>query len=525
MMMLSNARLPRWPVWLLRAGLLLALLAGGSAAPLQAQTPAPPPAAPIAMPTWTEPIQLSTPGQSSWFPDVFADPTGTVHVLWSTTVSTGPGQVYDAVIYRTSTDGESWTEAIDIAAIATKGAVTRASMLIDPGGIFHLLYRSYTIYYTHAAVTNVRANVMLPAREISTPDAGYFSRMAMDSQGRLHVIYSENVYDPSCNGCFHAFYRYSDDSGVNFSEPVDISRLPTGMAKPQFLIDPDDNLHVVWEVGRGGDLGQVPEPATVAYAASYDRGATWTAQYDFVPPDAEGRNIALGRAGDGTLLVAWLSPVPGADVVYYNTSSDNGRTWSEPQLLPGVWGAWSIYQGKTDTYMMTTDDLGRVYLFLVGRTAEAQKTLSVLLLVWQDGRWSQPQAIQTYTGDAPEWPRLSIGNGNQLNLTWFVRNKAAVFASDRGQYTVWYTRGAIDAPAVPTSVWPSVIAAGEPTATLTPTLPPQLSTPTPTRVAVTPAAPIDFYSEYDYLILAAQSILPVIALIAIAAIINRVRRG
>jgi hypothetical protein len=161
---------------------------------------------------------------------------------------------------------------------------------------------------------------------------------------------------------------------------------------------------------------------------------------------------------------------------------------------------------------------------MVGRTAEDGEALNVLNLIWDGAAWSQPQAITTMEGDVPEWPRLSIGLGNQLNLTWFVRNEAAVFESDRGQYTVWYARGITSAPAQPTVPWPTLILAGEPTATVTPTATASVTTPTPTRAPITPAPQIDIYSETDYLLLAAQSIVPVVALIGLVLVVNRLRR-
>jgi hypothetical protein len=476
------------------------------------------------LPVWSSPILLSTVGQNSWFPEVLADPTGLVHVVWSATTSIGPREVYDSVLYRASRDGVDWTQTIDIAAILTKGAVTRPSILIDQTGLFHMTYRSYTIYYTHALASDVRANAMLPAREISSPDVGYFSRMAEDSQGRLHLLYSENAFLLGCTGCFHVYYRWSDDSGLTWSDPIDITRQLTGAAKPQIIIDDQDNLHVVWEVGRGGDLGQVPNPATVAYAASYDRGVTWSQPYDFVPPEGEGRNIAIGLDRQGQLVVAWLSALPENDVVYYNLSSDRGRIWSEPQLIPGTWGAWANYQGKTDTYMMTNDSAGNLYLVLSGRTEPEAKSLGVLCLIWDGKTWSEPQSIITITGDVPEWPRLSIGNGNQLNLVWFVRNKAGVFDADRSQYTVWYARGVSSAPALPTIVWPTRAPTSTPTLALAATPSGPTRTPTPTRVPVTPAPPIEIYRESDYLLIAAQSVLPVAALVALVFIFKRLRR-
>lgn len=499
------------------AGILLAGLLFGWVPP----APAAPAAADL---TWTTPALLSPLSQSSWFPDIFADLAGRVHVVWSSGIATGPRQEFDTVIYRSTVDGVNWTPPVDIAALPTKGAVTRATLLVDPTGWFHLTYRSYTIYYAHAPVTDVRAARLLPAQPVSSPDVGYFSRMVLDTHGRLHLFYTENAFIAGCTGCFHAYHRWSEDGGNTWSAPVDISPVPTGVAKPQIVVDDQDNLHVVLEMGRGGDLGQVPEPATVAYVASYDRGATWTQPRTFAPVEQSTRNIAIGLDRSGALVASWLLADPEKDQVFYSVSADRGRTWSDPQPIPGIWGGWALYQAKTDTYMMTRDSAGTLYLMLVGREQQTDETLSVLCLRWDGSAWSAPQAVMTIKGDVPEWPRLAVSNGNQLNLVWFVRNKAGIFGDDR-QYSVWYTRATAAAPAVPTVVWPTA----QPTAPVTATPDRRLArTPsaTPTqRLLLTPSAQaLEPYNESDYLLIAAASLVPVLALIAAVVGFNRLRK-
>jgi len=53
----------------------------GSAAGVGAQTQSP---------TWSVPIPLSNIASSSWFPDITADATGRLHVVWASTVERKP---------------------------------------------------------------------------------------------------------------------------------------------------------------------------------------------------------------------------------------------------------------------------------------------------------------------------------------------------------------------------------------------------------------------------------------------------
>jgi hypothetical protein len=478
------------------------------------------------VPVWSTPIMISASDQAGWFADIVADRSGTVHVAWSSGISTGLRTIYDVVLYRTTTDGIHWSDARDIAAILTKGAATRPALLVDPTGLLHLAYRSYTIYYSHAPVANVRADKMSPAMELSSPEAGYFSRLAWDSRGRLHAVYTENAYDPSCVGCFHLYYRWSDDQGDTWSKPVDISHGMPGVAKPWLVIDQKDNLHVVCETGRGGDLGQVPEPARVSYLASYDRGSTWSTPVDFVPdPDGEGRNITLGIDGRGRLIAAWLA-LP-QDRVYFKTSTDAGRTWSAPNILGGVWGGWKVYQTKLDTYSMATDSAGNIHLVLVGRTDDDQTSLDVLSYIWNGLAWSGPDVITTLTGDVPEWPRLAIDNRNQLHLVWFVRKEMDIWTNP-GTNRLWYAFARTDAPAVPTAPWTTLVPTpGTPEAT--PSLAPRASsTPLPTLAPVLsppPGTDQPIYTEADYLLVVGKSLLPAIGFVGLVMLVVRLVRS
>ncbi len=505
---------------------------------------------------WSTPTPLSDiNGSSSWFPDVAADPTGRVHVVWSAGTSVGAGQTYDTVMYTNTQDNVNWTPVNDIVALPSKGAVTRPTLISDQNGILHLTYRSYSLFYTNVPAESVVPSKMLPAQLISTPDNGYFSRIAIDNQNHLHLVYSEDIHALNCVGCFHIFYRQSMDGGLTWSSPVDVSPITNGTAKPQIVIDKENVIHVVWEIGRGGDLGQVPDPASVMYTSSSDSGATWSTPKEFQIPGKSARNITIGLVNGDDLVVAYLS-LP-EDKIYYQTSTDHGVSWSVPKAIPGISGAWSVYNGRTDDYAMATDSAANVHLVLVGQidaqsglsqttrstliatdtpvptpTSGATETpskpsLSVLHLVWNGSSWSQPEAVSTISGDVPEWPRLAIANGNQLNLVWFVRDEEHIWESAQGQYRVWYAHGVADAPDIPPVALPTREPSPQPTQDAlmeTPlSLPATLEIPTSTTVWNEPNSP-EIYTESGYLSVIAKSLLPSILLIVAAMVFLWFRR-
>ncbi len=489
-------------------------------------------------PSWTQPVRLSAPDLWAWFPDITADPSGAVHVVWSSSIVPSGGDEsagsFDTIVYTQSQDGQSWSKAVDVIAFEEANEATRPAILVDSNGILHLTCRYTSIYYSQVPVQAASTvSAWRPRRKVSSFQVAYFSRPAIDGQGRLHLIYTENVANPpDCPICFHIFYRWSDNHGLSWSNLVDISNLPTGAAKPQILIDKQDVIHLVWEAGHGGSYGQLVDPTKVVYAASYDRGKTWTSPMEFIAPGGIGKDITIGIDGRGKLVVAWLDEVQ--DLVYYQFSSDQGRSWSPPQPIPGVWGGWSVYQARLDDYAMATDSAGDIHLVLVGRTASDQKSLDVLHLRWDGSTWSQPEIIANYAGNVAEWPRIAISDGNQLHVVWYVRDVVNIWSTvDKDKpHSIWYAHGSSSAPALTPVPWPTraPILAPTPAATVpvvTPTRTPT-STPTPdpalASAVVQPEMVDSLYTDSDEVTLLLKSLIPVALIIAVAVFGVRLKR-
>jgi hypothetical protein len=480
---------------------------------------------------WSQPV-LMGPG---WFPTMAADVSGRVHLAWASTMtidhsSNTQGEEYsgyDVVMYASTDDGVEWDGNYDIMARKQSAGseVTRPSFFADQIGILHMTYRDTTVYYSQAPVQQASvARSWRPSYPLSVDQVAYFSDIKVDSKGVVHAVFTENVLSPSCPICFRIYYRQSTDNGNNWSIRSDISNLPTGAAKPQLLVDDEDNLHLVWEAGRGGATGQLSDPTTVMYSASYDGGTTWRRALEFAVPDGRAKNITIGQDGRGNLVTAWLA-LPD-DLIYYQVSTNRGRTWSNPEPIPNVYGGWAIYTARLDGYHMATDSAGNIQMVAVGRTSEVDETLSVLLLTWNGSSWSRPSVITSMTGDVPEWPRIAISNGNILNVTWFVRDEEHIFDSDQGEYFVWYSRGRSSAPAVEPVVLPSATSTTEPMTTpVPPTATPEPPDPVLRLTPIATDLSSAIYSEIDELRTIAASLIPAAIIVLVVVAFIRFRRS
>lgn len=489
---------------------------------------------------WTQPVTFERPG---WFPEIATDASGRIYLAWSnmevfTTKGTRTSRSgYDVVFFTSSTTGDTWDTTNEIAAlpqpVVGNSEVTRPSLLVDNKGIMHMMYRDMYVHYSQAPVVEAAsARNWSKPWVMSTDTLSYFSRMTMDSKGRIHMVYTQDVPTGDCLICYHVFYRYSDNNGKDWSQESDISAIPTGAAKPQILVDEQDNIHVAWEAGRGGSLGQLTDPTSVMYTVSYNRGETWSPPIEIVAPSPEGasisersKNVAIGQDGSNNLVIAWWA-LP-QDIPYYQVSSDHGLSWSRPEAIPGVWGNWANYNVRTDSYAMATDSAGQLHLIMVGRLGETDNQSHVLHLTWDGTAWSAPESIAAYKGDVPEWPRIAISNGNQLNVTWFVRPEDYVWMASPEYYKINYSRSRVNAPYLYGTPWPTlaptsaVQITGTPTlsSTVMPTEPPKLNATIDSH-----AADEASYTEVGQINVLAMSLIPAVAVVALLLIIILIRR-
>ena len=512
---------------------LLLTLSLFSTTEAQVPTPTITPMPPV---NWADPVRFE---QNGWFPDIAVDIRGNIHLAWASSVSaiTENGEEvsllngYDTVLYSTSQDGVQWTPIQDIVAVPMSPGsyVTRPSLLPDEMGNLHMIYRIIEMYYTYTRIdTATDVTTWSSPYRISAGNLSYFSRLIKDNNGRVHLIFTENVPsedDPTLIE-FHLFHRYSDDNGQSWSIRSDISSVPLGSAKPQIVIDQNNHLHVAWEAGEGGSLGMVTGETTLYYASSHDNGINWSTPFEFqVPANSQGKNIALGVNDQGVLLVAWLSTRD--NLIYSQFSTDGGRFWSNPEPIPGIIGEWRVYNTLQDGYSMATDSDGIIHLVLSGIMEDGDNTVDVLHLSWENFTWSEPDMVADFSGDVPQWPRIAVSNGNQLNIAWYVRDEANLWDTDEGDYHVWFTSGQSFAGFSKPRFWPTATleptytASPEPTATVTASpLPPEMiETPIVEDIGKTT------YTENDEILIFLRSLLPVVLFLALLFLIIRfVRR-
>lgn len=463
---------------------------------------------------WSEPFDVSD-GKFGWFPDLTVDGQGWVHVIWGSGAQASrsrpdaPELFLDLLRYRVLREGQ-WSPMNDIEVTCTGGFTVRNALVAAPNGRLHALVRACTDVTSMYASTSTAWSAGAWSRRIRL-GSSYYNALAVDSQGVLHALYNEAIITPNDDRppLSEIFYRRSTDGGQTWTVRTNLAYLPGGDERPQIKVDGRDRVHVVWDHGSDWYLG-LDQPGYAVYRRSDDRGESWSGHVLLGLDVAPVVQATLGLTAEGNPLVVYRSA--SNTTIYYQFSPDGGTSWSNSQPIPAVRARDPIERGL-DSYTMATDSAGRVHLLLAGFPEDSVAAIPMLLhLSWDGQAWSLPEIVAA-TPNRPMWPRLVVGQGNQLHAVWFSYTDA----SGWGERRVWYSARTVDAPPLP----PQIRSSFTPTPTppfnpsAIPAAPTDRIVPTPTRFSDDPAPPVS--GETSTPLVIAVALVPVLGLMAAIA--------
>lgn len=439
---------------------------------------------------WSDPTNLSTKMSQAWFPDIAVDSQGGAHVLFSgsdffSEQSSPLWQKFDKVYYQPiSAQGEVDKNGPFNVAVSPYGVVTRSSLAVDNvRGLLHMLFRSKgSLYYQYARIDKASSPLAWSEpRNIDDMGSSYYSDIAVDSRGVVHIIWSQVL--PDDKGKFRQviMYRQSIDLGVKWSYPTMIAAPKLAATRPVLKIDAQGGLHVSWDDGYDNYVPGDQVATYGAYSHSLDDGKTWSTPVWFGTesnPIVQMVNTTFGSNG---VMLAWR--VIKSQQVNFVVSNDRGTTWSNPAPIPGLTARAFSAQHFFDRYYLAADGKGQVIFAGVAQMEGIKKSegekptdLGVFLAIWNKTEWSSPELIAQVPG-YPEYPRLGIGP-DRIHVVWFVRDSNV----DEGNKQLWYSSRPYD----------SGLKAQPVKSYVAPTPTPEVaavSVPTPTPLAILP--PVD----------------------------------
>lgn len=374
-----------------------------------------------------------------WWQTLTLDQQNNLHVVWYGSLGTA-NQIHDVLFYVTKKNDGTWTAPLDVIYTGDGGYTIRNGIVSTSDGMLHVAYRGNVDHFVTSApiVGALNPQNWSPGNQVGP--SGYYLDLLAGSDDTLHLVLSELQYVPdakvnaqtdryaegaTCFLCYDLFYRRSTDGGKTWNDTVPISLEPgSGSDRPKITQGFSGRIYITWDEGKDWYTGG-GTPKDVRLVYSDDQGLTWSKPiiFDGDNPDTKPIQISLTELRDGSLMVVWRASNQADRNIYYQLSSDVGKTWTDPTPIPGII-ARSVNRTSLDRYELLTDRLGIVHLFAVGdidiKSTTTEKLYDITY-VPSSNYWVEPQRVYFSTESRPEAPHAVVGPSNDIHLVWFNR--------------------------------------------------------------------------------------------------------
>lgn len=306
------------------------------------------------------PVNVSrTPAIFSWLPRLVVSRADArcVYVLWQEIVFSGGSHGGEMFFARSDDRGATFEPPLNLSRSVEgdgKGRITREvwhngsfDLAEGPEGTLHVAWTDYegSLWYTQSGD---RGRTFSGRREIATGHPGKPARGPSLATAGPDVFLGWTTGEDAA-----ADVRVArGESGV-FSTPVIVARTAGYSDAPKLGVDARGTLHLVFAETANGPFGR----GRVFYTRSRDRGRTFDQPRAISGADAaEGAgfpHLAIGPGGQ--LFVAFERFQNGATRPHglkFLMSTDGGRSFSDPGLLPGLAGAKGESNGSFQGLLM-----------------------------------------------------------------------------------------------------------------------------------------------------------------------------
>jgi hypothetical protein len=253
---------------------------------------------------------------------------------------------------------------------------------------------------------------------IRTPEQGIQPQAAVDSKGRLHLIYFKG--DPAAGDIF---YVRRDQGGDSFTSPLRVNSQPGSVIAVgtvrggHIALGRGDRIHVAWMGSKTAEPRGPLDSAPMLYARLNDEGKAFEPQRNLLQfaagLDGGGSVAADGR---GNVYVAWHA---GAEMqgeanrrVWIARSNDDGKTFTREVAAndqpTGACGCCGMRAAADDS------------VYMLYRTASAGVNRDMFLLVSKAGGGSfQGTRLHNWRINACPMSTASISpGGRRVMLGW-----------------------------------------------------------------------------------------------------------
>jgi PKD domain-containing protein/K319-like protein len=255
--------------------------------------------------TFSAPSMVSTNTTGSVSPQMVVGPTGNLYLAWEDDFASGS----DISFSRSLDHGLTFSGTTSLS--HGVGNSTGVQLNVDATGNLNAVWSNdspgnFDIFFTRS--TNGGLNFSAPANISKSLGFSSNALLATDSAGNISVIWTDNTPPASATDIF---YTRSSDGGASFSSPINISNNPGFSSDPWLAVDSLGNVSVVWD-------DTTPGNEEILFSRSADSGATFSAVQNLSQNSGASSVPTIAADKNGSLNVAWQDETPGITQIFFS---------------------------------------------------------------------------------------------------------------------------------------------------------------------------------------------------------------
>ncbi len=280
----------------------------------------------------------------------------------------------------------------------------------------------------------------LPIEVISTESNGVSgcSSIAVDSDGNVHVAWSDNTNYTNCGTDADIFYKFWNATSKSWNATEVVSTESTEDSEmPSLAVDGKGNVHIVWyDLTDYADSGSEED---IFYKFWNATSKSWNVT-EVVSTESNGYSLYPSLTVDetGNVHVAWLDNTnytncgTDADIFYkfWNTTS---KSWNATEVV----STESTLASRYPTIAISTS--GDVHIAWEDMTNYefCGTDKDVFYKHWNatSENWSITEVVSTYTHTPSETPTIDIDALGTVHVAWSDRLNINEAGDD---YDIWY---------------------------------------------------------------------------------------
>jgi hypothetical protein len=266
--------------------------------------------------TFSTPKNLSNSTGSSFSPSIALDAQGGINVVW---VDNTPGN-QDIFFSRSTDGGATFSTPKNLSNDPPNNASPKVA--VDGSGNISVLWENdditYGVFYTHS--TDGGATFSTPVNLATNTSGSFNSRLALDSNGSVYVVWEDHFVPPSGIASSAIFFSRSADKGSTFSAAMSISS--NSSSTPALALAANGSVNVSW-------VDHTASPTNVFFSRSTDSGTTFLTPKSLSDGLANSNHSQISTDSNGAVYVVWDEN----SVILFARSTDGGVTFSAPLSL------------------------------------------------------------------------------------------------------------------------------------------------------------------------------------------------